>query len=383
MRILIALTYYHPHKSGLTIYVKRLARALATRRHKVTVLTSQYDRSLPLTEVLDGVKIIRVPVGFHISKGVIMPGLPARAWQLIRQADVVNLHVPQFDAAVMAIMARLQRKPIVLTYHCDLLLPGGLINHIANIVSNLANRISILLSKKVITNTLDFARNSPFLRGTLKKVRESLPPIEMPEVSTREVNAFRKKYNLSYEDQVIGMVARLATEKGVEYLVSALPQVLGRHPSARVMFVGQYQQVMGEDAYAAKLAPLIAEFDRHWTFLGIIPDRELGAFYRACRLIVFPSINSTDSFGMVQVEAMSCGTPVVASDMPGIRQPVFLTGMGRVVPARDPAALAEAINGLLENPIKTSPLAKKALARFAPDQVAARYEAIFKEYIGK
>lgn len=161
MRILIALTYYHPHKSGLTIYVKRLARALAAHRHKVTVLTSQYDRNLPLSEVLDGVRIIRLPVGFHISKGVIMPGLPARAWQLIREADVVNLHVPQFDAMIMAIMARLLRKPVVLTYHCDLLLPKGVINHIANIVSNLANRISILLSKKVITNTLDFAWHSP------------------------------------------------------------------------------------------------------------------------------------------------------------------------------------------------------------------------------
>ncbi|MGB8252622.1 MAG: glycosyltransferase family 4 protein [Anaerolineaceae bacterium] len=380
MRILIALTYYHPHKSGLTIYVKRLARALAGHRHKVTVLTSQYDRNLPKTEVLDGVRIIRLPVAFHVSKGVIMPGLPARAWQLIGEADVVNLHVPQFDAMIMAIMARLQRKPVILTYHCDLLLPKGAINHIANIVSNLANRISILLSKKVITNTLDFARHSPYLNGSLKKVIESPPPIEMPLVSTGEVNAFRKKYNIQKDDHVIGMVARLATEKGVEQLVAALPTVLKEHPNARVMFVGQYQNVMGEEAYAVKLAPLIAEFHRHWTFLGIIPDRELGAFYRACSLIVFPSINSTDSFGMVQVEAMSYGTPVVASDMPGIRQPVLMTGMGKIVQPRDPIALAKAINELLEKPIKLSPLAKKELARYAPDQVAARYEAVFKEF---
>ena len=383
MHILIALTYYHPHKSGLTIYVKRLAHALAARKHKVTVLTSQYDSALPLEEKQNGVRIIRLPVGFHVSKGVIMPGLPRRAWQLIREADVVNLHVPQFDAFGMAIMARLQRKPVVLTYHCDLLLPRGFVNHIANIVSNMANRISIRLSKKVVTNTLDFARHSPFLRSHLKKVIEIHPPIDTLGVSAGEIAAFRKKYNISNEDQVIGMVARLATEKGVEYLVDALPDVIAIHPNARVMFVGQSQHVMGEDAYAAKLAPMIAALGRHWTFLGVIPDKELTAFYHACHLLVFPSINSTDSFGMVQVEAMSCGLPVIASDMPGIRQPVLLTGMGKVIPPRDPVSLAAAINGMLDCSVKPSDLAKVFLHDLTPAEVAAKYEAVFKECLKK
>lgn len=383
MHILIALTYYHPHKSGLTIYVKRLAHALAARKHKVTVLTSRYDSSLPREEILDGVKVIRLPVGFHVSKGVIMPGLPLRAWQLIRKADVVNLHVPQFDAFGMAIMARLQRKPVVLTYHCDLLLPRGFVNHIANIVSNLANRISIGLSKKVVTNTLDFARHSPFLRSHLKKVVEIHPPIETLSVSPREITAFRKQYNITADDRVIGMVARLATEKGVEYLVEALPEVIAAHPNARVMFVGQYQHVMGENTYAAKLAPMIAALGCHWMFLGVIPDKELTAFYRVCHLLVFPSINSTDSFGMVQVEAMSCGLPVIASDMPGIRQPVLSTGMGKVIPARDPASLAAAINEMLEASVKPSELARQFLHDLTPAEVAAKYDAVFRECLKK
>jgi glycosyltransferase involved in cell wall biosynthesis len=383
MHILIALTYYHPHKSGLTIYVRRLARALAARHHQVTVLTSQYDPALPQTETLEGVQVVRIPVGFHVSKGVIMPGLPARAWKLMRTADVVNLHVPQFDAFFMAIMAGLLRKPVVLTYHCDLLLPRGVINHIANIVSNLANRISILLSRKVITNTLDFARHSPYLRSHLKKVVEIHPPIDTLDVKESDISAFRKKYHITASDQLIGMVARLATEKGVEHLVAALPDVLRAHPQARVMFVGQYQNVMGEAAYAARLAPMIKALEEHWTFLGVIPDRELSAFYRVCRVLVFPSINSTDSFGMVQVEAMSCGLPVVASDMPGIRQPVLMTGMGRVVPPCEPAQLAEAINELLDRPLKLSDLARQWMSQLAPQEVAEKYEDVFREYIRK
>ena len=73
MRILIVLTYYRPHTSGLTIYAERLAQAMARRGHQVTVLTSQYEKNLPVDEIQEGVHIIRVPVLFRVSKGVIMP----------------------------------------------------------------------------------------------------------------------------------------------------------------------------------------------------------------------------------------------------------------------------------------------------------------------
>ncbi len=73
MRILTVLTYYRPHTSGLTIYAERLARAFVRRGHQVTVMTTQYDKSLPREEIMDGVRIIRVPVAVRISKGVLAP----------------------------------------------------------------------------------------------------------------------------------------------------------------------------------------------------------------------------------------------------------------------------------------------------------------------
>ena len=65
MRVLFVLTYYRPHVSGLTIYVEHLARALAARGHQVTVLTSHYQRNLAYEEMLDGVRVVRVPVAFR------------------------------------------------------------------------------------------------------------------------------------------------------------------------------------------------------------------------------------------------------------------------------------------------------------------------------
>ena len=80
MRILAALTYYQPHISGLTIYVQRLAKALVDMGHSVTILTSQYDPALPLDELLDGVRVKRVPVAFRLSKGVVVPIFACTAW---------------------------------------------------------------------------------------------------------------------------------------------------------------------------------------------------------------------------------------------------------------------------------------------------------------
>lgn len=99
MRILIILTYYRPHTSGLTIYAERLAQAFARRGHAVTVMTSQYDKSLPREETVAGVRIVRVPVLWRVSKGVIMPSFGMTANRLVREHDVIQLHLPQFDAA--------------------------------------------------------------------------------------------------------------------------------------------------------------------------------------------------------------------------------------------------------------------------------------------
>ena len=99
VNILVALTYYRPHVSGLTIYVERLSRALVERGHQVTVLTSQYDRALPRRENLQGVAVVRVPVLMRVSKGVIMPTIGWHATEQVWKNDVISLHLPQLDAA--------------------------------------------------------------------------------------------------------------------------------------------------------------------------------------------------------------------------------------------------------------------------------------------
>jgi len=380
MRILIALTYYQPHKSGLTVYAVRQARALAELGHEVTVLTSQYDRSLPTQEFADGVQVVRVPVAFRLSKGVIMPRMPLKAWQLIGDVDVVNLHVPQMDAALLAILSKLRKKPVVLTYHCDLQMPTGWLNQVAGWAANSANRISAGLADAIVHNTRDFAEHSPFLQRYLDKLTVIQPPIIGTPVEDSDLEAFRRKYEIKPGRRIIGMVARLATEKGVEYLVQAMPKVLQTQPDAQVVFVGEYLHVFGEQVYREKLLPMIDALGDHWTFLGVVSEADKSAFYHVCEVLVLPSINSTESFGMVQVEALTCGTPVVATDLPGVRQPVCTTGLGKIVPVMDAPALAEAILSLLVTDMRVDPENIEAMtAHYAPTTVARAYDALYRE----
>jgi glycosyltransferase involved in cell wall biosynthesis len=384
MKILIALTYYRPYISGVTIYTEWLAKALVNRGHEVTVLTSQYDPSSQLEEMKDGVKIVRVPVLFRISKGVIMPTLGAIAMRLLRESDIVHLHLPQFDAAGIAIRGRLLKKPTVLTYHCDLKLPPGLFNKVANYAVHLMNHIAARSAHRIVTYTSDYAENSPYTQRYSYKVETILPPVELPNTSHEKIQAFASLNNLDNKGPVIGMAARFAAEKGIEILLGALPKIMEIHPNAMVLYAGQYRYVLGEGEYARRLFPIIDDYRSkgQWKFVGVLHPTKMAAFYPNLDVLVVPSLNSTESFGLVQIEAMMNEVPVVASDLPGVRQPVRMTGMGLVVPPEDPESLAQAVISILDRPNGYQGDPEVVERQFSPDTIAEAYERLFIRLIG-
>jgi glycosyltransferase involved in cell wall biosynthesis len=144
---------------------------------------------------------------------------------------------------------------------------------------------------------------------------------------------------------------------------------------------GTWKGVLGEEAYQAKIEALLEPFGEHWKPLGFLPDEEFRAFFGACDALIFTSLNRTESFGIVQIEAMLQGTPVIASDLPGVRQPVLNTGIGKIVPIRDADALAKAIIATLDEGKAKLPNAEDYLRKFAKEEVALMYQALFKEVL--
>ena len=380
MKILVGLTYYRPHVSGLTIYVERLARSLVQRGHALTVLTAQYDTSLPRHENLHGVDVIRVPVALRVSKGVIMPTIGWEATRLVPAHDVISLHLPQLDATGIGVRGRLWRKPVVITYHSDLILPPSLVNWLAQTVSDLGNDMAAHLADVLLAYTAAFAQHSRYLSKYLDKVKVILPPVELPVPQPEALRAFREQYRLDGQGPVIGLAVRLAAEKGVEYLLEALPRILERCPGARVLHAGP-KEAIGETAYMQRLERLIEPLRERYTFVGTLTSEQMAVFFTCCDVHVLPSINNTETFGLVQIEAALCGTPTVASALPGVRVPTQLTGMGRTVPPRDPAALAEAILEVLEHRDQYVRPRQPIADMFSPAKTAERYEAIFEDLL--
>jgi glycosyltransferase involved in cell wall biosynthesis len=375
------LTYYRPHTSGLTIYAERMAKELAARGHDVTVLTSRYKRRLPAREMDDGVRIVRAPVLFRVNKGVIMPTIGVLAWKWVHWADVLSLHLPQFDAAGVALRGRLLRKPTVLTYHCDLKLPPGIFNRVVNQVVHGMNYLAGTFSHRIVAYTDDFAENSPYLRYFSDKIKVITPPVNLPDAGDSGRAAFAKMHNPEGRHPVIGMATRLASEKGVEILVQALPKILERFPDARVLFAGQYQNVMSEQDYAERLAPMLRRYQDkgQWKFLGVLTPLQMAAFYPNLDVLVVPSLNSTESFGLVQVEAMLKGTPCVASDLPGVRQPVKQTGMGKIAAVGSSEDLADAVIDVLDNREQYVRPPEEIADMFSTKRTVSGYEELFAE----
>jgi len=335
----MVLTYYHPHWTGLTAYAKRLAEGLVRRGHTVTVVASQHEPSLEKNEDLNGVRVVRLPVLFRASRGVVMPGFPATVWREIRRADVVQMHTPLFEAPLVTLLTRIRKRASVFTHHGDLVLPAGTFNRIVERAVTALMRQALRMATRITVHSGDYARNSAFLSPFLDKLDAIYPPSDLPAPDRRAAEAWRNELGLRNRP-LVGFAGRWVEEKGFDYLLQAIPHVLAEVPDAHFVYAGE-PNIFYEDFFR-RCQPYLEAVRQHVTMLGLITDpQKLANFYSLCDVFALPS--RTDCFPSTQVEAVLSGTPLVTADIPGAREVVQVTGMGVLAPPRDPAGLARGI----------------------------------------
>lgn len=345
MRILMVLTYYHPHWTGLTAYAKRLAEGLARRGHAVTVLTSRHEPDLPLEETIAGVRVVRLPVAARLSRGVVMPSLPVALWRRMRESDVVQIHTPLPEAPLVTLYGRLLGRPVVFTHHGDVVMPAGAVNRAIEASVTSAMRQALRMATRITVHSGDYARNSRFLSPFLHKLDAIYPPSDLPAPDRAAAAAWRRELGLE-KRPVVGFAGRWVEEKGFDYLLQAIPRVVAVMPDAHFVYAGE-PNIAYEDFYR-QCQPYLEPVREHVTMLGLITDpRKLANFYALLDLFALPS--RTDCFPSTQVEAVLSGTPLVTADIPGAREVVQVTRMGLLVPARDPAGMARGILEVLAN----------------------------------
>jgi glycosyltransferase involved in cell wall biosynthesis len=243
------------------------------------------------------------------------------------------------------------------------------------------NFTACLFSDKIVTYTQDYADHSALLRKFPNKIKIINPPVELPETKSQDIFHFNSKHNPHDHHPIIGIAARFATEKGVEVLISAMEKIIKEFPQGLVLFAGPYKNILGEEEYFQRLQPRIIELEKtgNWKFVGLLSPEDMAAFYPNIDMLTIPSLNSTEAFGLVQIEAMMNGKPSIASDLPGVRQPVLRHKMGKVIPIGDADALAQAVIDIWKNSNNLKANPDLLREQYSPDSISIQFEALFDE----
>jgi len=362
----------------------------------VTVLTPAV-RKAPEAETLQGVKVRR----FHyfwprslerLADGAILENLSRSPWLYLQapflvlfellaafrlartmRPDVIHAHwfVPQ--GIVTVLVGRVLKIPVVITAH------GGDVYGLRGRLLDALRRALASRCEAVTVVSQDMATKLPQVTS-----RRGEPPRVMPMgVDTQRFSA--RPQHGGNSGQTVLFVGRLAKKKGVEYLIRAFPDVLARHPDARLV-------VVGDGPCRGELETLSSQLGlaHRVRFAGAQPPAELPRFYGGSRVFVGPSVvtrgGDTESFGLVFVEAMAADCPVVGTSVGGIPDVVIHERTGLLVEPKSPGALAAAINGLLDSPAeagKMGALARRWVRRkFDWRQVAQRYANLLARAVG-
>jgi glycosyltransferase involved in cell wall biosynthesis/SAM-dependent methyltransferase len=374
MKLLTIITYYHPHWTGLTSHAVRVAEAMAARGHGVTVLTTRHASGLPPVETRHGVEVVRLRPIARFSRGMIAPSFLLAVAPRIRRSDVVQIHTPLPEALLVSLLCRTLGRPLVMTHHGDVVMPPGRANRLIEKAACRVLGATATRADAVTSYSRDYAERSPVLRPSLDRVTPILPPVEIPEPVPEESAAWRAALGLT-EKPVIGIAGRWVREKGFDLLLEAMPRIRAARPGAHLVFAGE-TNVSYERTYANDRS-LVEGQREHVSFLGLVRDRQrMANFYGMCDVLVLPS--RTDMFAMVQVEAMLCGAPVVATDIPGARVVVAETGRGRLVAPGDPDALAAGVVEVLEDPARYRPVRETIRKAFDAEATFDAYEALLE-----
>ncbi|WP_167136751.1 glycosyltransferase family 4 protein [Diaminobutyricimonas sp. TR449] len=365
--VVMAVNYYTPYVSGLTDTARMLAEELVRRGHSVAVVACRHDSSLPLHETLNGVDVFRSRVVARIGKGLISPGFPSLVARIAKRGKVLNLHAPMIESGVVATMAR--KTPLVVTYHCDVMLAPGLVNATQTRVMDRSNTIAIRRSAVTVPSSDDYARSSRLARDLLAKSQPIAPPTRLYE---RVEPAYRETGGLH-----VGFLGRIVEEKGLEFLVEGF-----RHlpdPNARLLIGGDYAKVAGGSV--VDTVRQAAGSDPRIRILGFVPDEAIPSFYSSLDVFALPSVNALEAFGIVQVEAMKMGVASMASDLPGVRIPVQRTGFGQVIAPRDPAAVHTALERFAAGALDSAAGAQRTNELYSLARTVDEYEAAFAKAI--
>lgn len=362
MKVLNILKYYYPSAGGTENYVRHLCGGMHQYGIESVILTFNHNPCIKTAwEKVDEIPVRRLTCLKLFSQPVGL--LAGEMKRLITETDVVHLHLPFPNAEWIN---KFIVKPLVVTWCVD---PVN--TRWKKIFPVFRPFLIQVLEKacKIILIAPNILENSPTLQPFQYKCE--VIPLSYSRVNEMEAASMARKINKTRP--IILFVGKLRKYKGVEYLIRALQGV----PEVLLRLVGDGEEL----GNLRKLTNKMGVNDRV-IFLGNVTNERLWAEYKNADFLVLPSIDASEAFGIVQVEAMSYGLPVINTDLPSGVPYVSVNGLtGITVPPRDPVALACAIRRLCEEHAFYEKCSINALERakfFAENNMIEKYAQVYR-----
>ncbi len=373
MKIVQISPWFHPHLGGVESHVYSISSELVRRGHEVIVVTTRHKKDLPAHETIEDIQISRLKPVATVLRTPIVP----KVKKVLRSmnADVLHAHSPPPLSAYYASKSAHECKvPFVLTYHCDIEIPSifGLV--IEEVFRRTLGVRTTRRANKIIVTTETYAATS---RAVWRYSPVVIPnPVDY-ELFQPDVNGgtIRQELGIARGENVVLWLGRVVVHKGIEDLIEAAQFV------ENTKFI-----VGGEGPYLNTIKRMAKSLgiESKVIFTGRVPKAKLPLFYAACDLFVLPSVSRLEAFGIVALEAMSSGKPVVVTDMPGVREVVTDGVEGLLADPLNAEDLAEKINTLLSNPELRERMGndgrEKVIEKFSIKAIVDRLESVYKEF---
>ena len=333
MKVLqIGKYYYPPVIGGIEQHMHVLAEELS-KCIPVKVLACNNTFETEITRENDNLEIVKVASPGEFFS---MPlGLSIPRWLKKLDSDIIHFHLPYPTADISYLLTR-PRGKVVVTWHSDIIRQKIILPFYRPFLRKFLKK-----SEVIIVSSPAMRDNSPFLQGLQDKCRVIPFGIDLKRFQFNpQVREKSEELKRTYGARIILFIGRLVPYKGLSYLIRAMEKVEGK------------LLIIGRGRLKNSLTSLAKErgVENKVSFLEPVKDEELSAYYYACDIFTLPSVFSNEAFGIVQLEAMACGKPVVSTSIPtGVSFVNEDKKTGLVVPPADPLPLAQAINTLLDN----------------------------------
>lgn len=374
VKIAVAVCSYPPYRGGIGNAAARHAAALRDLGHRVTILRPAHDDPVG-QETIDGIEVRRLPAWARHGVSALVPSIAAH----LRGCDALYLHYPFYGGAEAAVLgATLRRIPLVVYFHMDVL-AGGLRGAIINAYQRTVAVAILRSASRILVSSCDYAQNSSIGRLSLNSLRELPFSIDTDLFTPGAVDAdLLCDMDLDPDRPIVlfvgGMDAGHAF-KGVPILIGAMSEL--QIDEAQLVLVGDGELRPNFEQLARERCKVKVHF------AGGVSDEIVRALYRAAAVTVLPSTSREEAFGIVLIESMASGTPVIAPDLPGVRTvPDIHSGL--LVPPGDAHALRAAIRSLLADPQRRHTMGiaarQRAVHLFSRQREQAELATVFDDF---